>query len=84
MKSPRAGLLDLDDLGALLAEQARAERCGDAGAEIEDPEPGERSRHQPCAPACSARTASMPPSRRASVRLSASAVLLTNWWTMKW
>ena len=53
MKSPRAGLLDLDDLGALLAEQPGAERRGDARAEVEDPEAGERSRHQ-ARPACSA------------------------------
>ena len=42
MKSPRAGLLDLDDLGALLAEQPGAERRRDARAEIEHPQPGER------------------------------------------
>ena len=33
-----ARLLDLDDLGALLAEQSRAERRGDAGAEVEHAE----------------------------------------------
>ena len=82
-----AGLFDLDHLGTLLAEQTRAERRGDARAEVEDPEARERSGHVDVdadSPACSALTASMPPARRASVRPVASAVLLTNWCTMKW
>ena len=37
------GLLDLDDLGALLAEQPGAERCGDARAEVEHTQTCERT-----------------------------------------
>ena len=63
-----ARLLDLDDLGALLAEQARAERRGDARAEVEDAQARERTAH--CSPArarpARASTASMPPALRAS------------------
>ena len=109
-----AGLLDLDDLRPLLAQEPGAERRRDAGAEVEDAESLERSGHHTRSrpggpgrsgharrardvpvgvgasltvyadsPACSAFTASMPPLLRASVRPSASAELLTNWWTMK-
>ena len=45
MKSPPPRLLDLDDLRALLAEQPRAERRGDARAEIDDADTVERSSH---------------------------------------
>ena len=45
MKSPRPRLLDLDDLGALLAQQPRAERRGDAGAQVEDADALERAAH---------------------------------------
>ena len=80
-----AGLLDLDDLGALLAEQAGAERRGDAGAEVEDAQPRERAvtAHSPALlalhrvhPAFALRAVD-----RARAR---SAVLITNWWSMKW
>ncbi len=37
------GVLDLDDLGAHLAEQAGAEGRPDASADVDDPQPGERS-----------------------------------------
>src|SRR6185312_9217762 len=40
-----AGLLDLHDLGALLAEEPGAEGCRDARAEVEDPEAREGSGH---------------------------------------
>src|ERR1019366_2751449 len=66
-----AGLFDLDDLGALLAEQPGAERRRDPGAEVEDPDALERGAHRP---AC----------LRASEASSAVAVLLTSWWIMKW
>ena len=45
MKSPVPGLLDLDDLGAQLAEQAGAERRRDAGAQVEHPQALERAAH---------------------------------------
>ena len=35
--------LDLDDLGAHVAEQAAGERSGDQGADLEDPDPVERT-----------------------------------------
>ena len=84
MKSPVPGCSILIDLGALLAEQAGAERRGDAGAEVEHPQARERGAHCVDSPACSRFTASMPPCLRASVAPSAVAVLLTNWCTMKW
>ena len=62
MKSPVPRLLDLDDLGAHLAEQPGAEGRGDAGAEIEHAQPVERSGHR--SRPCSRFTASMPPSLR--------------------
>ena len=41
----RPGLLDLDDLGPLLAQQAGAERGRDPGPEVEDPQPVEWPAH---------------------------------------
>ena len=40
-----AGLLDLDDVGALLAEEPGAERRRDAGAQVEHPQTLERPAH---------------------------------------
>ena len=82
-----ARLLDLDDLGALLAEQPRAERRGDARAEIEDAQPGERtgSTGPPARAGCSCFTASMPALlARLDLRRARSGVFDTNWCSMKW
>ena len=40
-----AGRLDLDDLGTEVAEQLPAEGAGDDLAELDNPDPGKRSRH---------------------------------------
>ena len=45
MKSPVRGLLHLHDLGTPLAEQARAERRTDPGADVDDPQALEGARH---------------------------------------
>ena len=71
-----ARLLDLDDLRALLAEQARAERRCDARAQIEDAQALERTGHDR---PCSFLTASMPPALRASTLARAVGVFDTNW-----
>ena len=42
---PGARWLDLDDLGAVVAEQLPAEGPGDHLPELDDPDPRERSRH---------------------------------------
>ena len=70
-----ARLLDLDDFGALLAEQSRAERCGDPRAEVED---AQAARAVRLTLACSFFTASMPPCLRASTSSSAVGVFETN------
>ena len=41
MKSPALGVLDLDDLGAHLAQQPGTERRADAGAHVDDPQAGQ-------------------------------------------
>ena len=84
-----ARLLDLDDVGALFAEQARAERRGDARAEVEDAQARERAAQRSACgrravSPCSRLTASMPPCLRASTFASAVGVFDTNWWSMKW
>src|SRR5262245_7040012 len=79
---PAAGLFDLHDFGALLAQQPGAERRRDPGAEVEHAEPGERPGHG--SPACSRFTWSIPPALRSRMSPSAVRVLETNWWTMKW
>ena len=85
MKSPPRRLFDLDDLGALLAEQPGAERCGDARPEVEDAQSREWTAQRfPCVPDCSFFTASIPPCLRASTFSSAVGVFETNWWSMKW
>ena len=76
-----ARLFDLDDFGALLAEESRAERRGDPGSQIEDAHTNECSGHER---PCSFFTASMPPALRASTLASAVGVFETNWWSMKW
>ena len=48
MMSPVPGRLDLDDLGAEIAEQLAGERPGDERAELEDAQAGQRGvRHGP-------------------------------------
>src|SRR5690606_20772165 len=90
-----AGLLDLDHLGALLAEQRRAERGGDPRAEVEDAQALEGPPHgrhpQPCflvgsSPASRSAKPSFIEVRclRASRAFRAVAVLWVKWWAMKW
>src|SRR4029079_5765255 len=76
-----ARLLDLDDLGALLTEQARAERRRDSGAQIEDTKALERTGHDR---PCSFLTASMPPALRASTFASALGVFDPNCSSITW
>ena len=77
------GLLDLDDLGPLLAEDPRAERCRDTCAEIEDPESLQRASHH--VSRCSANTSFIEPfCLRASSAPRAVAVLCIQWWAWKW
>ena len=77
-------LLDLDDFGALLAEEARAKRCGDSSAEIENPKALERAAAHVCS-VCSAKTSFIEPfAFRASKASSAVAVLCIQWCAWKW
>src|SRR5262249_10861093 len=82
--------LDLDHVGAEIAEQRRRERRRDARAEVEDPQPHERPRaHR------AVRLRPRPRSRSAIMRFtepvflrarSASVAVFVpcmNWWTMK-
>ena len=89
-----AGLFDLDDLGALLAEDAGAERGGDPSAHVEHPQPGQRLTHPGARSSgrwaayssrCSAKTSFIDDfCMRRSSAPSAVSVLCIQWWAMKW
>ena len=58
-----AGLFDLDDVGALLAEEPGAERGGDAGAQVEHPQALERAAHLDAGAAAGAGSRGRPSTR---------------------
>ena len=76
-----ARLFDLDDLGALFAEQPAQNGAAMRVPRSRTRTPVERSAHDR---PCSFFTASIPPALRASTLASAVGVFETNWCSMKW
>ena len=91
-----AGLLHLDDLGTPFAEQPRAERRADPGADVDHPQAVEGARHAGASVLPGGSIGASPRSRAAKTSFmepiclrcssadSAVAVLWAHWCAMKW